>query len=83
MPWETVKAKYEQQTGTPIPDSVLVATLDEQDFRSTSTTPSVERSNNQHVRADEEHPGAVLQEQAHLDFFGFRTCAHGHRSTKR
>ena len=25
--WETVKAKYEQQTGTPIPDSVLVATL--------------------------------------------------------
>ena len=25
--WETVKAKYVQQTGTPIPDSVLVATL--------------------------------------------------------
>ena len=25
--WETVKAKYERQTGTPIPDSVLVATL--------------------------------------------------------
>ena len=25
--WETVKAKYEQQTGNPIPDSVLVATL--------------------------------------------------------
>ena len=25
--WETVKAKCEQQTGTPIPDSVLVATL--------------------------------------------------------
>ena len=25
--WETVKAKYKQQTGTPIPDSVLVATL--------------------------------------------------------
>ena len=25
--WETVKAKYEQQIGTPIPDSVLVATL--------------------------------------------------------
>ena len=25
--WETVKSKYEQQTGTPIPDSVLVATL--------------------------------------------------------
>ena len=26
-PSETVKAKYEQQTGTPIPDSILVATL--------------------------------------------------------
>ena len=25
--WETVKAKYEQQTGQPLPDSVLVATL--------------------------------------------------------
>ena len=25
--WETVKANYEQQTGTRIPDSVLVATL--------------------------------------------------------
>ncbi len=25
--WETVKATYERQTGTPIPDSILVATL--------------------------------------------------------
>ena len=81
--WETVKAKYEQQTGTPIPDSVLVATLMNKTSGALQQHLRLNAGNNQHVRADEEHPGAVLQEQAHLDFFGFRTCAHGHRSTKR
>ena len=72
--WETVKAKYEQQTGTPIPHSVLVATLMNK-TSDPSTTPMFECSHDQRLWSDEEHPGAVLQEQAHLDFFGFRTCA--------
>ena len=81
--WETIKAKYEQQTGTPIPDSVLVATLMhktsgalQQHLRSNAATINTyEQMRNTLLQ----YFGAVLQEQAHLDFFGFRTCAHGHR----
>ena len=43
--WETIKSRYERQSGQPLPDGVLVATFAEQDNRSFATTLEVERSN--------------------------------------
>ena len=83
--WETLKVKYERQTGAELPDGVLVATL----LNKTSGALQQHlRLNFADVPADPRHDRGVLSLQAHFDFGQFELAwrwpsAHGHRLSRK
>ena len=80
--WETLKVKYERQTGAELPDGVLVATL------LNKTSGALQHPYFADVPADPRHDRGVLSLQAHFDFGQFelawrRPSAHGHGLSRK